>query len=690
MDGAAPNPQRRSPLLANLGLEALEDRLTPATAAFDFLAASTEPSSVSYQQLSAPVNHPWSDWNYFGISATAFAVEQNANGRMHAVAVTADGKLYERTQVRPNGSWTAWNLAGSNMSKVGMARNADGRLEIFAIGRDNALYQRWQTSPGGGWSEWRRIGGSFRSVEVAMNKDGRLQSFLIGTDAALYERVQTAPGATWTAITRVGGSYTAVRVARQLDGRLEAFALRTDGAISQRAQSTPGGAWTAWTVRPGSFKDLDVAVNADGRLELFAVATTGDLHQRWQTSLGGAWSDWKVTAASLREIEVTRNADGRLQVFGVNTIGRVVSRWQVVAGGRFSTWEDMGSGREIIKVGRNQDGRLEVFVVDNALRLVHRWQRPVQIEPDRAAWNLAALGVDAAWSRGFTGRGVIVAVLDTGVYHSHEDLAGNIWTNPGEIPGNGRDDDGNGFVDDVRGWDFANRDNNPDDRSGHGTHVAGIIAAQANGVGVTGVAPFATIMPVQVLASDGTGSSFDIARGIRYAVDNGANIVNISLGGNYNNPTVAEAIRYAQQKNVLIVAGAGNDGWSSPPIYPAAYSSVYSNVISVGAHDSNYNLAGASNKVRGSGAVQVDAPGVDIFSTAVQNNYRSMTGTSMAAPHVAGVAALVLSANPLLTADKLRQILVQSATHRVTNSDARGGLNAAAAVDLALSPAFLV
>lgn len=688
--GQGPRP-RRSCQHCALGLDSLEDRLTPSHTPWLTLAAGSDATSTPqalYAQTAVPINNPWSEWHDFGLSPKDFEVAQNTDGRIEAFAITSDGRVHQRWQLNPNGGWSEWKVVGSGMRQLSVARNEDGRLEAFAVGKDNSLYQRWQFAPNRSWSDWKKIGGSFNTVEVAANADGRLEVFLIGTDSALSQRWQTTPGGTWSDMTRIGGAFRKIRLIQNTDGRLEAFAIGTDNSLQQRWQTSPNGSWSGWIRRDGSFKDMDVGLNLDGRLEIFAVHTNGQLYQRWQTVKNGAWSDWKVVGGSLREVEVMRNADGRLQLFAVNTIGRIISRWQVVPGGKFTPWEDMGSGREIIEVGRNQDGRLELFVVNNALRLVHRWQTNVNIDPDRDAWNLDALSVENVWDRGITGRGVIVAVLDTGMDLDHVDLINNIWTNPGEVAGNGRDDDGNGFVDDIHGWDFAYRDNRPEDRGGHGTHVAGIIAAEANRVGVTGVAPFATVMPVQVLSNDGTGSSNDIARGIRYAVDNGANVINISLGGNYNNPAVAAEIQYARSQNVLIVAGSGNDGANSP-LYPAAYSKQYPNVLSVGAHDSNNVEAGITNKVGNSGAVQVDAPGVDIYSTTVQDGYRFLTGTSMAAPHVSGIAALVISANPTLTADQLRQVLVRSSTKPIAYTDGRGGVSARAAVDLALSSAYL-
>jgi len=298
-------------------------------------------------------------------------------------------------------------------------------------------------------------------------------------------------------------------------------------------------------------------------------------------------------------------------------------------------------------------------------------------------WNLNLISAPEVWAQGYDGTGVTVAVVDTGVDLNHPDLFSNIWVNPGEISGNGIDDDQNGFVDDVHGWDFAGRDRQPQDLNGHGTHVAGTIAAINNGFGSTGVAPGASIMPVQVLAANGSGSSFNVAAGIRYAVDAGADIVNLSLGGGYSS-TIRSALQYAQQAGVLVVAAAGNEA-AGLPSYPAMFSANFNNVLSVGAHSSSNARASFSNRVGGSAAVQVDAPGVSIFNTYAGDRYARLSGTSMATPHVAGLAALTLSANPNLSAGQLRQLIVNSATRTIQGSAARGGINAAATVAMAAS-----
>ncbi|MEH2348641.1 MAG: S8 family peptidase [Nostoc sp.] len=282
-------------------------------------------------------------------------------------------------------------------------------------------------------------------------------------------------------------------------------------------------------------------------------------------------------------------------------------------------------------------------------------------------WGADLVKAPEVWARGYTGKGVVVAVLDTGVDYNHEDLKNNIWTNTKEIPGNGIDDDGNGYVDDVSGWNFADKNNNTLDKNGHGTHVSGTIAGENNSYGVTGIAYDAKIMPVKVLNDSGSGSYSSISKGIHYAVDNGANVINLSLGGSSSNSTLESAIKYASSKGVIVVMAAGNDGDSSPG-YPARYAS--KSGIAVGAVDSNNNLADFSNRSGTNKITYVTAPGVKVYSSVPNNKYATYSGTSMATPHVAGVVALMLSANHNLTDAQVRQIIAETAENstQTTNS----------------------
>ncbi|MGF1512332.1 MAG: S8 family peptidase [Elainellaceae cyanobacterium] len=281
--------------------------------------------------------------------------------------------------------------------------------------------------------------------------------------------------------------------------------------------------------------------------------------------------------------------------------------------------------------------------------------QPRAIANGRQSWNNSLINAPEVWANGITGQGTVVAVIDSGVDLTHPDLNQNLWRNRGEIAGNGIDDDGNGYVDDVRGWDFIGGDNRPLDLNGHGTHVAGTIAAENNGLGVTGVAYGADIMPIRVLDADGAGSINAIAAGIRYAADNGADVINLSLGGDAYTPLLDTAVRYAARQGAVVVSAAGNSGLAQPG-YPAQFATASG--LSVGAVDYNQRLAGFSNRAGSNPQLRhVVAPGVNVTST-VPGGYGSLSGTSMAAPHVSGVVALMLSANPSLTPAQVREIIV--------------------------------
>ncbi len=292
--------------------------------------------------------------------------------------------------------------------------------------------------------------------------------------------------------------------------------------------------------------------------------------------------------------------------------------------------------------------------------------------------GLNAVNAPEAFAQGYTGQGVTVAVVDSGIDLNHPDLVSSLYVNPGEIPGNNIDDDGNGYVDDVHGYDFVDSDSRPQDTNGHGTNVAGIIAAANNSIGATGVAPDAKILPVRVLDTSGAGSSIDVAAGIRYAADMGAQIINLSLGGGYSR-AIEQAIDYAGRLGSLVIAAAGNES-SGVPGYPARFSASMSHVLSVGAIDSGSHRASFSNLVGNSGAVQIDAPGVRVTNAYLNGSYATVSGTSQAAPHVSAVAALALQANPDLSPSQLRNLLVGGADQRAGRSDSVGIVNAATTV----------
>jgi subtilisin family serine protease/subtilisin-like proprotein convertase family protein len=260
----------------------------------------------------------------------------------------------------------------------------------------------------------------------------------------------------------------------------------------------------------------------------------------------------------------------------------------------------------------------------------------------------ADIDAPEAWDIATGSVSTLVAVIDTGVDYTHPDLAANMWTNPGEIPGDGIDNDGNGFIDDIHGYDFANNDGNPMDDHGHGTHVAGTIGAVGNnGIGVTGVNWNVRIIAVKFLDSSGNGTTADAIRALNYAVQMGAQVSNNSYGGSTAedaDPLFEQAIRNAANYGHIFVAGAGNSTSNNDvePFYPASFDA--DNIVAVAATDNNDQLASFSNY--GVGSVDLAAPGVDILSTQPGGQYGLLSGTSMASPHVAGVIALVRSVHP--------------------------------------------
>ncbi|MBW4560642.1 MAG: S8 family serine peptidase [Mojavia pulchra JT2-VF2] len=278
-------------------------------------------------------------------------------------------------------------------------------------------------------------------------------------------------------------------------------------------------------------------------------------------------------------------------------------------------------------------------------------------------WGLNKINAPTAWNYTRGSNNVVVAVVDTGVDYNHSDLAANIWRNKREIAGNAIDDDGNGYIDDVHGWDFGDWDNDPRDdhsKGGHGTHIAGILGAVGNNsLGVVGVSPNVSIMTTKHFKStDPEGYLWDTAQGIKYAVDNGAKIINLSFGSKTFDTDQYNAIKYAYDRGVLVIATAGNTSRNIDeiPHYPASYD--LDNIISVTATDENDQLVDFSNY--GVNSVDLAAPGVNILSTFPNNQYVTWGGTSMAVPHVTGAAALLLSMNPNLSVLELKSALLSS------------------------------
>ena len=303
-------------------------------------------------------------------------------------------------------------------------------------------------------------------------------------------------------------------------------------------------------------------------------------------------------------------------------------------------------------------------------------------------WGMTDNGIEAAWQISI-GAPLIVAVIDTGVDYNHEDLISQMWRNTKEIPDNNIDDDQNGYVDDIVGWDTLKNDNKPFDLAatslgdimngknpGHGTHCAGSISSTVNnGKGIIGIAPKAQIMALRFIGDEG-GSTEGAVQAILYAVNNGAKVLSNSWGSEGEDPQnpnanqiLIDAIKYSQEKGTLFIAAAGNsrrnNDTDTKKAIPASYE--MENIISVAALNSDNRIAGFSNY--GATSVDLGAPGVKIMSTVPGNRYQDVIsdllgatwdGTSMAAPYVAGAAALYWSAHPEKTALEVKAAILNS------------------------------
>lgn len=310
---------------------------------------------------------------------------------------------------------------------------------------------------------------------------------------------------------------------------------------------------------------------------------------------------------------------------------------------------------------------IEYIEVDRAVRAHLQTDDPL-LSQQYSLEGAASGNVTSAWDASIGSPTRLVAVIDSGADLTHPDLAANIWVNPKEIAGNGRDDDRNGYKDDVNGYDFVNKDSVPQDDYGHGSHVAGIVAAVGNNTtGVAGVAWGTKVVVVKALDEGGSGYISDVAKALDYITDlkrRGAPIVavNLSLGGSTYSSALYRAIERARNYDILVVAAAGNtaDNNDAVPSYPANFK--LDNIISVAATDQTAQLADYSNY--GPTSVHLAAPGSAILSVALQgfypDLYTSMQGTSMASPHAMGIAALIAAANTTLSAMQVRSVLLST------------------------------
>jgi subtilisin family serine protease len=278
--------------------------------------------------------------------------------------------------------------------------------------------------------------------------------------------------------------------------------------------------------------------------------------------------------------------------------------------------------------------------------------------------------------------GVTIAVLDSGINFEHPDLQGTVWTNPAEVEGDGIDNDGNGKIDDVRGWDFVNADNHPADDESHGTHVAGIIAATRNNAhGVAGVIGGAKLLPCKILNASNLGTTSDLIAAVSYARHMGVPIMNLSLQNYPVNQILHDELTRCEAAGILLVISAGNQGTNNDttPNYPSSYP--HENIIAVGNHTASNQRAAGSNY--GPESIDLFAPGSAIYSTVLGTQFGYKNGTSMAAPHVTALCAALRYAHPTWTAFDIKNAIRDSVIPAQAYIDfctSGGRLNALAAL----------
>lgn len=352
-------------------------------------------------------------------------------------------------------------------------------------------------------------------------------------------------------------------------------------------------------------------------------------------------------------------------------------------------WEN---GRFSLEEAENEEAFKENFLKPRLAEIrsaepdfVAQFEKPhatPQSFSDDASWGQDQIRVRELWRQGHFGQNVIVGVVDSYVDVTHPQLQNNILINTGEIPDNGIDDDNNGYIDDVAGHSFLSQPGNNPVLNSHGSHVAGIIAAQHGRGRVEGVAPQAKIVPAPFITNDGQGSLGDAILAMQYAASRGARIINASWGGAPCVTSLGSAFSKLSAQGILLIVAAGNSGFDIDryPVYPAAFQ--IPNQITVAASTSLDVLAGWSNS--GYRTVHLAAPGTQILSTLPFGSYGYMDGTSMSAPFVTGTAALLWGAYPQATATQVREALLRSvdiSPNREYRVSSRGRLNAKKALD---------
>lgn len=396
-------------------------------------------------------------------------------------------------------------------------------------------------------------------------------------------------------------------------------------------------------------------------------------------ALGGCANDAKTSSASITEVKPQCTSTAVPNSYIVHWKDGTVSIARGYTRKDFEK-EIFEPNKENIEIAeQDQSVRVSPMSAASAAEHVRPYDTVDTMTAADDQWGQTMIAAPDAWASGVKGAGVVVAVVDSGVDITHPQLKSQLATNTREIPGNGIDDDGNGYIDDVHGWDFDGDQPIVSDSAGHGTHVAGIILAQHGISTVNGIAPDSKLLPLDFMNADGQGNIGDAILAIKYAADQGARVINASWGGSPCSQTLSKTITEIEKQGVMFIAAAGNSGSDieQTPEYPAAFQSL--NQLTVGASTARDFTAGFSNF--SFHLVQLFAPGASIASTYPGARIASLSGTSMAAPFVTGAAALLFSAHPTATVAQVRAALLNSVDHGPFAASSQGRLNIKKALD---------
>jgi Subtilase family len=647
------------PLLSlNYGFDAIDQALTALS--FQHTSVATEQSIVGIDYLTGLPENYLSSSNISSLNTDSIYPSVNASA---ASSLTNERWANQQGGFWNEQKWLAGDFNGDGKEDLANVFNDAGKasVDVHLSNGNSFINERWATQQGGFWNNQKWLVSDFNGD----GKEDLAKVFNDSNQASIDVHLSNS------------SSFTIKRWATK------------QGRFSNNQK------WLAGDFNGDKIDDLAKVFNDSNQASIDVHLSNGSslTNQRWATQQGGFWSEQKWLVG---DFNGDRQAD-LANVFNDTdqaTIDVHLSNGSSLRNQRWATQQGGFSNDQKWLVGDfngdRQDDLANVFndtdqatidvhlsnnsgnysslngygLVNAAAAVAKAIGQPTFGDvPDLGdiGWGADLIKAPEVWAKGYTGQGVVVAVLDTGVDHNHLDLNANIWTNNREIPDNGIDDDANGYIDDFYGWNFTDNNNNTLDVYGHGTHVAGTIAAVNNDFGVTGIAYNAKIMSVKVLGDDNKGTYAAITQGVYYAVNNGAKVINMSIAGTVGDAGLEAALQYANSQGVIVVMAAGNSG-DSTPLYPAYYANNWG--LAVGAVDSKNNLANFSNRAgTDSKMAYVTAPGVTVYSTLPNGTYGFYNGTSMSAPHVAALAALILSANGNLTASQVREIITGTAVN---------------------------